>query len=132
MINVTTKKNIRNKRTSGVSVEKLGAALGAEISNVDLSIPIPTAAMTVIQKAFVEHGLLIFRNQDLTQEEYLDFGRHLGELVEHIKNLITFKVSYAPNVFGRLWANIDQGFFINWVHPHYRMRGIWEKFFHFN
>ena len=83
MTNVTTKKKNQNKRNSEVSVEKLGAALGAEISNVDLSIPIPTTEMTVIQNAFVEHGLLIFRNQDLTQEEYLAFGRQFGELTVH-------------------------------------------------
>ena len=83
MANVTAKQKIRKQRNSQVSIERLGAALGAEVSNVDLSRPIAASEMTLIQKAFVKHGLLIFRNQDLTQDEYIAFGRQFGELTVH-------------------------------------------------
>ncbi|NKB20582.1 MAG: hypothetical protein GKS01_08790 [Alphaproteobacteria bacterium] len=73
----------QKRQKSRVLVEKLGAALGAEISNVDLSQSVASADMTAIQKAFVDHGLLIFRNQDLSQDEYISFGRQFGELTVH-------------------------------------------------
>ncbi|MGB0576438.1 MAG: TauD/TfdA dioxygenase family protein [Alphaproteobacteria bacterium] len=74
----------RQKRQKAqVVVEKVGAALGAEISNVDLTRPVAKADMNAIQKAFVKHGLLIFRHQDLTQDEYIAFGRQFGELTVH-------------------------------------------------
>jgi taurine dioxygenase len=73
----------QKRQKSHVVVEKIGATLGAEISNVDLTRPVATADMTAIQKAFVEHGLLIFRNQDLSQDEYIAFGRQFGELTVH-------------------------------------------------
>jgi len=73
----------QKRRKSQIVVEKVGAALGAEISNVDLTQPVAAADMTAIQKAFVEHGLLIFRRQDLTQDEYIAFGRQFGELTVH-------------------------------------------------
>jgi alpha-ketoglutarate-dependent taurine dioxygenase len=56
----------QKRQKSQIVVEKVGAALGAEISNVDLTQPVAAADMTAIQKAFVEHGLLMFRNQDLS------------------------------------------------------------------
>jgi taurine dioxygenase len=73
----------QKRQKSHVVVEKIGAAFGAEISEVDLTRPVASADMSVIQKAFVEHGLLIFRNQDLTQGEYIAFGRQFGELTVH-------------------------------------------------
>ena len=83
MENVTAKQKDRKRKNPQVSIERLGAALGAEISNVDLSRPIAESKMTAIQKAFVKHGLLIFRNQDLTKDEYIAFGRQFGELTVH-------------------------------------------------
>ncbi len=73
----------RKRQKSKVVVKQVGAALGAEISNVDLTQPVAKADMVAIQKAFVAHGLLIFRNQDLTQDEYIAFGRQFGELTVH-------------------------------------------------
>ena len=73
----------RKRQKSEVVVEQVGAALGAEISNIDLTQPVAGADMVAIQKAFVAHGLLIFRDQDLTQDRYIAFGRQFGELTVH-------------------------------------------------
>lgn len=73
----------QKRRKSQIVVKKVGAALGAEISNVDLTQPVAAEDMTAMQKAFVEHGLLIFRRQDLSRGEYIAFGRQFGELTVH-------------------------------------------------
>src|SRR5215472_14392803 len=68
---------------SGVTVTRLGANLGAEISGVDLRQPLSDEASNVIQNALVEHELIIFRNQEITSDNLIDFGRRFGELTVH-------------------------------------------------
>lgn len=64
-------------------IDQLGSHLGAEISNVDLTRKLPRAEIKVIKNAFVEHEVLVFRNQNLTQQQYIDFVSQLGELTIH-------------------------------------------------
>jgi len=68
---------------SGVTATRLGANLGAEISGVDLRQPLSDEAFNVIQNALVEHELIIFRNQEITSDNLIDFGRRFGELTVH-------------------------------------------------
>ena len=68
---------------SGVTVTRLGANLGAEISGIDPRQPLSDEAFNVIQNALVEHELIIFRNQEITSDNLIDFGRRFGELTVH-------------------------------------------------
>ena len=68
---------------SGVTVTRLGASLGAEISGVDLRQRLSDEAFNVIENALVEHELVIFRNQEITSDNLIDFGRRFGELTVH-------------------------------------------------
>lgn len=65
---------------SSVRVERLADALGAEISGVDLSQPVPADAFAAIRGAWLEHLVLRFRGQALTDPQLLAFSRQLGEL----------------------------------------------------
>ena len=71
------------KIKASIRVERLGQNLGAEIHGVDLSRPLREAKIKVIYKAFVEHEVLVFRNQPLTREQYVALGRQFGELTVH-------------------------------------------------
>ena len=71
------------KKASPVRVEKLGANIGAEISGVDLARPLARAEVKAIKDAFVEHEVIVFRGQNLTQDQYIDFTAQLGELTIH-------------------------------------------------
>ena len=71
-------------------VNRLSAALGAEIRGIDL------AAVTVVDAAAIEqlllqHHVLFFPGQQLTVDEHVAFGRHFGPLEGHpnIKNPFT-------------------------------------------
>lgn len=65
-------------------VKPLGGALGAEVSNVDLSRPLSEAQFAAIEQAFVRHLVLVFRDQPLTDEQQLAFARRFGDLEGHI------------------------------------------------
>jgi taurine dioxygenase len=73
---------------AGVSVTKVGAYLGAEIGGVDLRRPLSDAQLKAVDDALVEHELIIFRDQEISSDNLMDFGRRFGELTVH---------PFAPN-----------------------------------
>jgi taurine dioxygenase len=68
---------------SGVTVTRVGANLGAEVAGVDLRRPLSDEQFSVVEEALVENELIIFRNQDITSENLMEFGRRFGELTVH-------------------------------------------------
>lgn len=63
-----------------MEVEKLAEALGAEVRGVDLSRPIAPELFARIRAAWLEHMVLRFRGQSLTDPQLLAFSRNFGEL----------------------------------------------------
>jgi taurine dioxygenase len=68
---------------SGLKIRKVAGALGAEISGVDLSADLPDGVIEEIRAAFVHHQVVFFRDQSLTPEAQLAFGRRFGPLNIH-------------------------------------------------
>src|SRR5581483_6786918 len=65
-----------------IKVTKLSPAGGAEISGVDLSRDLTPAEVKAIKQAWDENLVLVFRNQQLTQEQQLRFAANFGPLGE--------------------------------------------------
>lgn len=66
-----------------LEIRRVAGALGAEIGGVDLSKPLADGAVAAIRKALVEHQVIFFRDQDLSPEQQLAFGRRFGPLNIH-------------------------------------------------
>ena len=66
-----------------ISVDKLTPIIGAEIGGVDLSQPLGNHQMDEIHRALAENLVIFFRDQHLTPEQHLAFGRNFGELHIH-------------------------------------------------
>ena len=66
-----------------VSVVRLGRSLAAEIQGVDLSQPLNEASFAAIHHAFLENEGLIFRDQDISADDMMSFGRRFGPLSIH-------------------------------------------------
>ena len=66
-----------------VRVRKIAPYLGAEISGVNLAEEIAESEFKTIEIALVEHEVLVFRNQKLSVDQYMDFGRRFGTLSVH-------------------------------------------------
>ena len=73
---------------AGVTVTKVGVHLGAEITGVDLRRPLSEAQFKAVEAALVEHEMIIFRDQDISSENLMDFGRRFNPLTVH---------PFAPN-----------------------------------
>jgi len=63
-----------------IQVRRLGEALGAEIGGVDLSRPLEADALAAIRSAWLDHQVLRFRGQSLSDPQLIAFSRQLGEL----------------------------------------------------
>ena len=61
-----------------IRVEPLSTALGADISGIDLAKPPAEAVLAEIRHAFGEHGVIFFRDQQLTPEQHLAFAERFG------------------------------------------------------
>ncbi|HYW92488.1 MAG TPA: TauD/TfdA family dioxygenase [Gammaproteobacteria bacterium] len=66
-----------------ILVAPLTGTLGAEIHGVDLAQPPDEATLAEIHGAFLEHHVIFFRDQQLTPEQQMAFGRRFGELDTH-------------------------------------------------
>ena len=65
-----------------ITVDQLTPIIGAEIGGVDLAHP-SNHQLDEIHRALAENQVIFFRDQTLTPEQHLDFGRNFGPLHLH-------------------------------------------------
>src|SRR5437870_13882162 len=65
---------------SAISIRKIGDALGAEVSGVDVSKPIAADTFAAIRKAWLDNLVIRFRGQKLSDPQMLQFSQLFGEL----------------------------------------------------
>ncbi|MDE2582639.1 MAG: TauD/TfdA family dioxygenase, partial [Rhodospirillales bacterium] len=65
-----------------IAVDKLTPIIGAEIGGVDLARP-TNRQLDEIHRALAENQVIFFRDQELTPEQHLEFGRQFGPLHIH-------------------------------------------------
>jgi taurine dioxygenase len=68
---------------SGIDVQKISGALGAEIYGVDLGGPLTNTEFDAVHQAFLDHQVIFFRDQKITPDQHMAFGRRFGELDIH-------------------------------------------------
>src|SRR3982751_4515717 len=68
---------------SPLNVRRLAGALGAEVSGVDLSQDLPDETIAAIRQALIDHQVIFFRDQALSPERQVAFGRRFGPLNIH-------------------------------------------------
>src|SRR5687768_17816592 len=92
-----------------MEVRPIAGALGAEILGVDLSKQFPERE---IRKAFLEHQVIFFRNQQLDPAQFMAFARAMGTPVEYpfVKGIEGFpqvievkKLEHEKHNFGGIW-----------------------------
>ncbi|HET7884224.1 MAG TPA: TauD/TfdA family dioxygenase, partial [Acetobacteraceae bacterium] len=63
-----------------IKVKPSTAAIGAEVSGVDLGGPLGNQQFQEVHDALMAHQVLFFRDQRLTFDQHKAFGRLFGEL----------------------------------------------------
>ena len=69
---------------TAISVRRVGPSLGAEVVGVDLSRPISTDVFREVEEAFLKYKVLVFPDQDLTQDQMVAFTQLWGAAGQHI------------------------------------------------
>lgn len=77
-------------------VRPFPAPVGAEILGLDISKPISDEDFARIHRAHLDHHVLVFRNQQITPAEHIDFSRRFGPLEIHV--LHQFHLKNHPEI----------------------------------
>src|ERR1700730_3046294 len=96
--------------TSSPQLRPLGELLGTEALGIDLSRPLDQAAFAWIGRAFAEHPVLVFRDQNLGAAELAAFGRGFGTPRKHA--LVKYRHAEHPDVS---WlTNVEEDGKVDW------------------
>ena len=97
---------------SKIDVRPIAGAIGAEISGVDLGKELDEDTVAAIRRAWLDHCVIFFRDQDLPPARFLTFARRFGDVIEYpfIKGLEEFpeiipvvKLEHEKTNFGGIW-----------------------------
>ena len=66
-----------------IEVEPLTPTIGAVVHGVDLAEPLGDALFDELHDAWMQHLVLFFRDQTMTPDQHLEFGRRFGPLHIH-------------------------------------------------
>ncbi|MDH3580135.1 MAG: TauD/TfdA family dioxygenase [Hyphomicrobiales bacterium] len=89
---------------TNISVRRLSGSIGAEISGVSLSQTCSNQEFDTIHRAFLDHSVLVFRDQQLEPDELAAFSKQFGRLEQHV--LKQFAHPDNPDVF--LISNVKE------------------------
>jgi len=70
-------------RRSSISILPLNPVIGAQLDGFDLGADLSDEEVGIIKDALNEYQVVFFRDQDITPEQQLAFGRRFGELHVH-------------------------------------------------
>lgn len=84
--------------STGISVVPLSGPLGAEVRGIRLSGEVSDADLGSILSAFRQCSALLFRDQDISDQEHVAFSRRLGELAVH--NVRQYVLAEMPEILG--------------------------------
>lgn len=68
----------------GFKKRPLAPAIGAEVLDLDLSRPLDDATLAEIKTLFNDAGILLFRDQDLTEDQHIALSLRFGPLQRHV------------------------------------------------
>jgi taurine dioxygenase len=98
--------------TDSIQIRRVSGAVGAEISGIDLAAGVSDATIAAIRQAWLEHGVLFFRNQPLEPGAFQAFAERFGEVVEypfvkgiegHPLIIPVLKLAHEKVNFGGIW-----------------------------
>lgn len=88
-----------------VELRSTGLPVGVEVVGVDLAHGLDSEAFRQVETALNENGVVFLRNQRLTPEMLLDFGRRFGNLEKHVRQ--EYALHGYPEI--HLISNVKEG-----------------------
>ena len=85
-----------------LDVIPLSKHIGAEIRGIDLRAPVDPDTIRDIYQTWLDHAVLVFRNQNFTQQDLLRVTEYFGETAP-----LTRPPKFFPKGYARLLPNIS-------------------------
>jgi taurine dioxygenase len=85
------------KPQTAIQVQQLAGRIGAEISGIDLRLPIAASAIGDIRLALLKHKVVFFRNQNIDHAQHVAFAEKFGE-VTYAHPLEDEPIAGAPSI----------------------------------
>jgi taurine dioxygenase len=63
-----------------IQIRPAGGAVGAEITSIDLSMPLADQALDTVKQTLASRGVVFFRDQCLTPEQHIRLARQFGAI----------------------------------------------------
>ena len=76
---------------AGLTITRVGAHIGAEITGIDVRKPMSDEVRDAIEDALADNGLLIFRNQDISSQNLIDFGSRTVDKKQDLQRFFNAK-----------------------------------------
>ena len=89
-----------------LNLEPLAPALGAEVREIDLSAALADDAVAALRAAWLEHLVLVFRGQQLSDAALVAFSRRFGDL-DSVPGWEPFSPAGFPEIL--TISNVSQG-----------------------
>ncbi len=70
------------------TISALTPEFGAQVDGLDLSAPIDDDTLRMLANTLYEHRLLLIKSQDLSVEQYYQFGARWGSLITHVLDFL--------------------------------------------
>ena len=70
-----------------IKINKLSNIIGSEIWNIDLSRSVIPSVFEMIKDVFFSSHFLVFKKQNLSPKQFVNFSKLFGELDIHVKNV---------------------------------------------
>ena len=95
-----------------MKIKRIAGALGAEISEIDLTQPLSPHLTQEIRNVFLKNGVIFLRHQPLTSQQFMNFAKAMGEPIEYpfVKGFAEFpqiievkKLEHEKVNFGGVW-----------------------------
>ena len=84
-----------------LDVVRLSRHIGAEVRHIDLRGTLDPDTIEAIRQTWLDHAVILFRNQDLSQEDLLRITAYFGEIGK-----LARPPEFFPKGYSRLLPNI--------------------------
>ncbi len=97
---------------TAIEIKPLSGSLGAEVLGPNLARPLDRDAFGRIERAFLDHQVLFFRDQEITPAQLVDFAARFGPIgryplaepiPEHPDIIAVVKEPGQTTIFGGVW-----------------------------
>lgn len=100
------------EQATSFTIQPVAGAIGALVHGIDLMKPVSDALLAKLRAAWLQHGVLFFRDQPLPPAEFQAFAERFGEVIEypfvkgiegHPLIIPVLKLEHEKSNFGGIW-----------------------------